>query len=97
MSEIKILQEGLTDYEESVKKISNKFIDLNNLEYNMGKKLTEKHWQGVTRDKCELLLTLTQIYRKKIQELMVEMNQKELELKQNIDTFSTQSSAIKSL
>lgn len=97
MSEIKILKEGLTDYDAGVKKIADKFVQLNRLEYNLSKRIAEKHWQGVTRDKCELMLTLTKTYRGKIQDLMEEMNQKEQELKQNVDTFVTQSSAVKSL
>lgn len=97
MTEIKILKEGLTDYEDCAKKIANKFLELENVEYGLSKNITEKKWQGFTRDKCELILTLTKIYRTKIQELMEEMNQKEQELKKNVDTFSIQSSAVKSL
>lgn len=97
MSEIKIVKNGLDDYRVCVKKVEDKFIELNNIEISLRNRLAEKDWQGMTRDKCEIILTLTSEYKKKIKEILDEMNQQEQELKQNVTTFAWKSSVVRSL
>ena len=97
MPDIKILKQGLSDYDSCMKKINEKFNELNNLELSLYKKLSDKDWQGKTRDKCEILLKLTTSYKKKIKVILDDMNRQEQELKQNVNDFTRDSSAVKIL
>lgn len=97
MSEIKVIKNGLTDYKACVKKIEDKFIELEQLESSLRKRLQNKEWQGKSRDKCEIMLTLTATYKRKIKEILDEMDRKEQELQQNVSDFTWKSAAVKSL
>jgi hypothetical protein len=97
MSEIKILKNGPVDYQTCVNKIENKFKELSRLEAGLYKRLEAKEWLGETRDKCEIILKLTVEYKKKIEEILNEMNQKEQELQKNVNNFTYNSNAVKSL
>ncbi|WP_033164322.1 hypothetical protein [Clostridium sp. KNHs205] len=97
MSEIKILKNGPADYQACINRIEDKFKELNSLEAGLIKKLEAKDWQGNTRDKCETMLNLTVEYKKKIKEILYEMNQKEQELLKNVNNFTTNSNAVKAL
>lgn len=97
MAEIKVLKNGLTDYKVCAKKIEDKFTELNHLESSLSNRLRDTEWQGKTRDKCEIMLNLTTTYKKKIKEILDEMNQKEHELQQNVTDFTWKSDAVKSL
>lgn len=97
MSEIKVIKNGLTDYKVCVKKVEDKFNELEQLESSLRKRLQSKEWQGKSRDKCEIMLTLTATYKRKIKEILDEMDRKELELQQNVSDFTWKSAAVKSL
>lgn len=97
MSEIKVIKNGLTDYKACVKKVEDKFNELDQLESSLRKRLQNKEWQGKSRDKCEIMLTLTAAYKRKIKEILDEMDRKEQELQQNVSDFTWKSAAVKSL
>lgn len=97
MSEIKVIKNGLTDYKACVKKVEDKFSELEQVESSLRKRLQNKEWQGKSRDKCEIMLTLTATYKRKIKEILDEMDRKEQELQQNVSDFTWKSAAVKSL
>lgn len=97
MSEIKVIKNGLTDYKACVKKVEDKFSELEQVESSLRKRLQNKEWQGKSRDKCEIMLILTAAYKRKIKEILDEMDRKEQELQQNVSDFTWKSAAVKSL
>ena len=97
MSEIVILKGGLSDYETCVKKIEDTFIELEKKENRLRTTIAEKDWQGLTRDRCEIIFNLTTTYKNKIKEILYDMNKLEADLKQNLTDFTLISSVVKSL
>lgn len=97
MLEIKILKDGLSDYELCVTKITDLFDKIDKLEFSLRSKLAQKEWQGKSKDKCETILSLTTEYKKNIKEILEQMNAKELELKHNTIDYVVNSAVVKSL
>ncbi len=97
MLEIKVLKDGLSDYELCVTKITELFHKIDNEEMNLQNKLAHKEWQGKSKDKCETILSLTTEYKKNIKEILEQMNAKELELKHNTIDYVVNSAVVKSL
>jgi hypothetical protein len=97
MLEIKILKDGLSDYELCVTKITDLFDKIDKLEFSLRSKLAQKEWQGKSKDKCETILSLTTEYKKNIKEILEQLNAKELELKHNAIDYVVNSTVVKSL